>query len=201
MTCTACALVLLTAGVVLFAVSRAGEGSDEEAVARLVAAHVQRYPRMEVQDLYKLLHQAALGSGHAVRDEAAARERLAHEIAALGPGPADPLLDPLSTDGRLARVHLRPYLEAGRDPARLLEAFVRTANSYRGTVDALEHHWQVATRMAAAGLLPFPAEELAAFFEAQAARSHPAVHHSASYREAHAPAYRVVAIEYLDREG
>ena len=64
----------------------------------ILAGHARRYPRWTEEDLYKLVHQAALGSEHAVQDEALARERLAREIAVLGPGPEEPLLDPLSPE-------------------------------------------------------------------------------------------------------
>ena len=62
---------------------------------------------MALADIYKLLHQAALGPGHAVRDPATASAALASEMPGLGEGPADPLVDPISPDGRLARIHLR----------------------------------------------------------------------------------------------
>jgi hypothetical protein len=190
------ALVPLVACGVLLAFAQAAV-SDEDAIARLVSEHVRRHPRLEVQDLYKLLHQAALGSEHAVADLAAARQWMAHEIAALGPGLPEPLVEPVSPDGRLARVHLRPYLKAGHDPERLVEAFILTASEYKGAVSELERYGRVATRMAAAGHLPFPAEEVTRFFEAQAAQGHPAARHSAAYRQAYAPAYRVVALEHL----
>jgi hypothetical protein len=174
------------------------EAADEErAMERLIEEQVVRYPRMEIQDLYKLLHQAAMGSGHAVTDTAAARRWMEREIAGLPPGPPEPLVDPLSPDGRLARVHLRPYLGAGHDPERLLEAFVRTANGFSGSIPQLERYWKTATRMAASGALPFSVNRMRQFFEEQDDKGHPAVHHTATYREAYAPAYRVVGLEYL----
>jgi hypothetical protein len=171
--------------------------SEQAALRRLVRSQLARYPRQEVQDLYKLLHQAALGSEHAVQDTAAARRWMERELATLAPGPAEPVVDTLSPDGHLARIHLRPYLAAGGDPEVLLEAFVRTANTYRGSPGRLERYWAEAVRMAAAGDVPFSPGDLEAFFAAQAEAGHPAVHHSAVYEEAYAPAYRVVALANL----
>src|SRR5262245_16198317 len=82
-------------------------------ISQLLGAHLARYPRMQLEDIYKLLHQAAMGPEHAVEDVAAARARLHTEAQQLGSGPADPLVDPISPDGRLARVHLRTFLEHG----------------------------------------------------------------------------------------
>ena len=45
-------------------------------ISQLLTAHLQRYPRMQLEDIYKLLHQAALGPEHAVQDAAIARARL-----------------------------------------------------------------------------------------------------------------------------
>ena len=56
-------------------------------VNQLLSAHLKRYPAMQLDDIYKLLHQAALGPGHAVENPAAARKRLDEEWAALGEAP------------------------------------------------------------------------------------------------------------------
>jgi hypothetical protein len=147
----------------------AAQEEEEAAFGRLLAAQAARHPRMEVQDLYKLVHQAALGSEHAVSDTAAARRWLAREVAALPEGPPDPLVDPLTPDSQLVRVHLRPFLAAGGDPEALLQAFVRTANTHAGSVDRLRRYWGYAVALAAAGGLPFAPDTLTAFFEARAA--------------------------------
>jgi len=113
----------------------------------LLADHLTRYPKMEARDVYKLLFQAVLGAEHAVRDEAAARDWLYREQREMGGGPSEPVLDPLSPDGRLVRVHLRPYLAAGGDPEALLRAFVRTANEWRGAPETLRTYGRAAARM------------------------------------------------------
>ena len=81
--------------------------------ASILHSHHERYPEMGIQDVYKLAHQAALGPGHAVGNPAGARDYLERELDDMGAGPVEPLFDPISADGELVRVHLRPYLEAG----------------------------------------------------------------------------------------
>ena len=46
---------------------------EEDTCRQILAAHVKRYPRLEIQDLYKLVYQGALGSEHAVSDPAQTR--------------------------------------------------------------------------------------------------------------------------------
>jgi hypothetical protein len=168
---------------------------EDEGVSRLLLNHLERYPQMTVQDVYKLLFQAAMGAEHAVIDVEAARRRLWREWQTLGDGPEEPLIDPLLPDGSLVRLHLRPYLAAQGDPAALLDAFVRTARESRGSVEALRCYWRVAERLATAGLLPYAPEALQRFFAAMQAKAFPTVHHSAVYTQVYRPAYRVIGHE------
>ena len=167
-----------------------------EAWFSLLRGQIARYPLMQPQDLYKLLHQAALGSEHAVRDAQAARDWLARELASLLPGPLDPLCDPLSPDGRILRLHLRPFLAQGGDPQTLLEAFIQTANQFHGSPQDLRLGWAAALQLARDGQLPFSPALLAEFFTPLEEQGFPALHHSLAYAQAYHPAYRVVAREY-----
>ncbi len=176
------------------------ERGEEAAFRRILANQVERYPRLQVQDLYKLVHQATMGSEHAVRDEAAARERLESELSRLGGGPEETEVESISADGRIVRVHLRPYAAHGGDPARLLAAFLQTAREYKGDKSRLRRYWDCAEEMCRDGELPFREEELRRFFARMEAHGYPAVHHSKEYREAYRPAYRVVARAFLTEE-
>ncbi len=178
-----------------------------ETLSQILTNHLTRTPAMQVQDLYKLVHMAAMGSGHAVRDEQAARDWLERELAEMGDGPDDPLFDPLSPDGRILRVHLRPYLLAGKNPDTLLRAFIRTANEWRRsppragtgtTMEKLKEYGVAAMRLADEGLLPFSGAAMLSFFTAMEAQGFPAVHHSEIYVRLYRPAYRVVARQFLE---
>jgi len=159
--------------------------------------HARRYPRLEAQDCYKLLFQAVLGAEHAVTDEAAARRWMDNEIAALDDGPAEPLVDPISPDGALVRVHLRPFLARHGDPAALGRAFVRTAQRKRGTRDELAAAWLAVVALAEEQRLPFTPEAARAWGERMRAAGWPAVHHSPVFGADYRPAYRVIAREFL----
>jgi hypothetical protein len=166
-------------------------------ITQLLDVHFKRYPRMEVTDVYKLLHQAAMGPEHAVQDAVSARTRLESEAAQLGEGPSEPLADVISPDGSLARVHLRPYLAAGHALEALAEAFVRTARERTASPDKLAKFCACLGDLAAAGGMPQPKEAVEDYFTSIAERGYPVVHHSQAYRDAYRPAYRVVALECL----
>jgi hypothetical protein len=161
-------------------------------------AHFNRYPAMQIADVYKLIHQAAMGSEHAIRDERSAHSWLTRELAEMGEGPVEPLLDPLSGETGIARVHLRPYIASGGDPAKLLEAFVRTANQHKGQSRLLETYWQAAVSLAESGQIPFSVDEMRSFIIPLAAQGFPAVHHSSEYQKLYRPAYRVVQGSLLE---
>jgi len=166
-------------------------------VSQLLSRHLERYPHMQLEDVYKLLHQAALGPGHAVKDAAEARTRLEAEAAALGSGPDEPAQDVISPDGRLARIHLRPWLAAGGRLEDLCSAFVQTANTWPPSPDKLAKFCGCLGDLAATGGLPFGKDEVVAWFDRIAAAGYPAVHHSEKYSSSYKPAYRVVSIELL----
>lgn len=171
---------------------------EPRALSEILTNHFSRYPDMRVQDVYKLLHQAALGSGHAVNDEASAREWLERELAEMGPGPDDPLLDPISPDGEIVRVHLRPYLRLGKDPRALLTAFVRTANEWPGSMEILQGYGKAALQPANLKNWPIRGDEIESFFAHMEALGFPAVHHSDVFLRQYRPAYRVVATRLLE---
>jgi len=165
--------------------------------AAIVLAHLARYPAMRLEDVYKLGHQACLGSEHAVRDRAQAERWLERELAQLGDGPPEPTIDPIAPDGRVVRVHLRPFLAGGGDATELLDAFMRTSNEFRGSHERLRSYWATAEALAADGSLPVSRADTEAFGRRMEGAGYPAVHHSAAYGAAYLPAYRVVARAYL----
>ena len=100
-------------------------------IKTVLHAHFSRYPAMQIQDVYKLLHQAAFGSEHAISNPEGARQRLENELAEMGVGPDEPIFDPISADEQIVRVHLRPFIAQGGDPEMLLMAFIQTAEEFR----------------------------------------------------------------------
>jgi hypothetical protein len=176
-------------------------------VSTLLKQHLQRYPQMQLADIYKLLHQAALGNGHAVRDEAAVHAALREEIATMGSGPDEPLTDPISPDGTLARIHLRAYAAAGHDIDALAHAFAATAQQRPPERDKLERFCACLGDFAATGggttpsfapgEIAFDAARVRAYFAQIVESGYPVVHHSDAFRSAYRPAYRVVQIDLL----
>ncbi len=164
----------------------------KEASGRILAAQFARYPRMQPADVYKLVFQATMGSRHAGLDSAMAAEWLTREVAQLGPGPAEPVVDTISPDGRMVRVNLRPYLAAGGSRDALLAAFLRTAREFRGSRAGLRRALGAVERLGGTRDLPLRRGALHTYFERMRTRGYPAVEHSDEYLGAYLPSYRVV---------
>jgi hypothetical protein len=163
-------------------------GCDPPVWRPVLATHAERYPAWQLPDAYKLLHQATLGSEHAIADREAPRAWLARELGALGEGPDEPVADTL---GRFVRIHLRPFVARGGDTTALLDAFIRTANTPTDTTD-LACALRALEAMADEGVLPWTADAVREYVSGRRAAGFPAVHHSDAFRAAYAPAYRVV---------
>ncbi|MEA1978321.1 MAG: hypothetical protein U9N80_10530, partial [Chloroflexota bacterium] len=121
--------------------------SDEGAFRCILALHSKRYPLMEMQDIYKLIHQASMGSEHAVLDLDVTRAFLEREVNELADGPEEPIQDIISPDGQIARINLRSYLASNASLENLFEAFVRTANEFEGSTIKLKRYRSYAERL------------------------------------------------------
>jgi hypothetical protein len=158
----------------------------------VLRGHIARYPSMQIQDVYKLIHQAVMGSEHAISSVEGARQWMERELAEMGTGPDEPVVDPISADDQIIRVHLRPYVAQGGTPETLLDAFLRTANEYRGDIGVLKDYWKTAI-----GTQHFPSAEMDEFIESMQAQNYPAVHHSPEYERFYRPAYRVIWQKFI----
>lgn len=166
-----------------------------------LAVHLEHHPDAEAADVYKLLHQAVMGPGHAIPDRERAARWLDEELAGLGPpAPNEPLCEPLGGEPAMVRIHLRPFLAAGGSRDRLLEAFVATAND----VHPAPARFAGLVRSAVVALADVSRTDLADGLARLAGdlepSEFPALHHSDAFEAGYRPAYRVVALDRARRE-
>ena len=163
----------------------------------IIQSQLSRYPLSQIEDLYKLTHQAALGSEHAVEDRKAARAWMFRELEEMVNISTDPLFDEISPDGQIVRIHLKPFIDSGGEPEILLEAFIQTANEFMGSIEKLIQNWRSIERLADSSEINFQAEELRRYFSLMDSAGYPAVHHSLQYQNAYHPHYRVISREFV----
>lgn len=176
----------------------------------LITWHLRRYPLMQAQDIYKLIHQGVFGPGHAVASRTQARHALAAELEMLAAQSQEQrrgrekLLEPIEPKGTMVRVNLRPLLpgergeasEAKREVEWLVRGLVQSARSVKGEPELMRRRLAVAVRWCRKNL-PHQAAKLERLAFQAGDEGYPAFHHSPKYRRAYRPAYRVVLISCL----
>ena len=192
-------IIIITAfivgGIILY--SNRSDSAVTHPMEKIIRKQFSIYPEMKTQDLYKFIHQAAMGSEHAVKNPASAKKWMEDEIAGMSSAYYNDLYDTLAPGGKLVRVNLRPYLKSGYDPDLLVNAFVSTANNFKGSFDTLKYFWSIALKLSDRGEIPLNRKEMISFIKEKESLKFPAVHHSELYNNLYHPAYRVVAKEYL----
>lgn len=166
---------------------------DADAIAPLIQQELVRHPALHPEDLYKLLHQAAMGSEHAMKDTAEARRWMTNELATMGAGAGEGMIDTIAPGGMIVRVNLRPWVAAHRSTDSLLAAFIRTAHVVAPDTIRLSRYLAIADSVVAAGRAPFQAPAWRTLVEKERGEGFPAIDHSSGYEAAYHPAYRVVA--------
>jgi len=142
----------------------------------ILLGELERRPGASPRDLRKLIMQSVLGGDHLRADADRFRSALRAEWNGLSghdsPERAIQLIDPI---GQTARVHLLPCFHAGvalEDVAALL----LNQPWKQGSSEEDLRRWDEAVALAAAGRLPFSAEEMAEWRTPQGP-----MHHSSSY--------------------
>ena len=168
--------------------------SPHDTILYGLTEQLRLHPAMQVEDVYKLAHQAAFGNGHLITNEDEARQYLLSELASVKADDSEPLVEGVSGNVSIVRVNLRPFKARGLDPERLVEAMLASARTFRPDPGAFERAWRDLVRSAGNGHLPWSADELRAFGAARKTEGYPAVHHSEIYKARYQPAYRVLTL-------
>jgi hypothetical protein len=151
------------------------------------------HPDAEAVDLYKFVHEAMFGPGHAISDPAQAADALKAELATLGPPTTgESWCDTLGGDPFLVRVNLRPFVANGFDSQALLDSFVATAGAVRPDPQQMGVALELVVRWLESVKREDLARELERLAREMEKQGYPAAHHSAAYQQAYRPAYRVI---------
>jgi hypothetical protein len=175
-----------------------GTSDAVQALAFDVASH----PDAEAVDLYKFVHEAMFGPGHAITDAAQAADVLQAELAALGPPTAgETWCDTLGGEPFLVRVNLRPFVANGFDSQALLESFLATADAVQPDPQQMGVALDLVVRWLLTVNQKDMAHELENLAREMEKQGYPAVHHSSVYKESYRPAYRVIEASLAAKEG
>jgi hypothetical protein len=171
---------------------------DQPGLLQLLRQHLGWYPQMQLEDVYKLIYQAVLGSEHLVSSAEQFSHYLELEFQHLQPDPHQQLFEPLRTDGSLLRLNLRPYKSRHLNSSALIHPFLMTAKLASGTRAELEATWQAFSQLCHPGKLAvFDTTGLHQFTQLLEQQGYPALHHSETYRRLYQPAYRLISASLI----
>jgi hypothetical protein len=165
---------------------------NSQSTQALLNAQLKTYPLAQLEDIYKVLHQAIFGVRHSPEQKKGVAEWLAHEWqlpSSLKPGP---LAEALGPDW--LRLHLRPYQAQGGQMAPLLDCLLDGAQARGDDAAGMQAAWEVWREMAHKKSLieRFPPRQVDLFGQAFARRGWAASPHSAEYIRHYQPCYRVL---------
>lgn len=170
---------------------------SDDSILPILKEHLRRYPDMQAEDIYKLVHQAAMGNGHLFTDTVGVRLYLLSELDEVAADSSEPMVETLSPDGAVVRLNLRAYKARGGDADLLYQAMRRSADRFHQDPAQLEHWWQEILAESEYGTIPVDKTTLRELFDSMRAAEFPPRHHSETYEAAYAPAYRVLLRELV----
>lgn len=154
---------------------------------------------MQPCDAVKLIYQNEFGGKHLTEDEAACEAAIHHEMATLT------AFEDMQDSGRLSesignglvRLNLANALSAGISPEHIHKLLMASAKRICGSETSFKGKLAVLEAMASENRFGFTSAALRDYLEEYQAKGCPPVHHSAEYRAAYTPAYRVIDGRYL----
>jgi hypothetical protein len=164
---------------------------DRERFREFLLKHLDTRSRMCVRDMYKLLYQGVFGVGHIMGEDAYGRLLEEAGRINLQDHPWEPLIEPASMDGETVRVNLRPYLRRGGSLEGLYEA-MKESSEVKGDPKEFMSLWGLLKELAEEEQLELDRDTIRRYDEELKSGGPVPRHHSAEYREAYYPAYRVV---------
>jgi len=165
----------------------------------LVISHLNRYPDMEVQDVYTLIYQGAMGAGYYSADGDGFEERLVEEFEETKEDEKKPLWETIRPDGELVRVNMSALKARGGQPQALSTLCLWTASIFQGDEQDLMDGWTTFWHVCQDNRLSkFPEVEIVKFDEWIKKNKYPSTHHSVVFRKAYDPHYRLVRREFLN---
>jgi uridine kinase/uncharacterized membrane protein len=191
--------------------------SIEPEIVGVISDQLRLYPKSEAVDLLKVLYQNEFGPGHLITDSIKAKKLLADEIIHTDSAAPEEVVEPIGN--KLCRLHIAAVKNGGLSAETFYRFFEMTAIHTRGTEESFLRKVKTLKSIAKIGLptkivdygvkhlslsvtktqkLPFSAAEIDAAVSMWQAGGGGLFSHSAGFKEAYKPAYRVVEAQFCD---
>ena len=171
-------------------------------IKTFVSQQMTEYPKSHLLDLYKSCFQDYMGAEHLVSDSERVRAYFNEELNTTDINELPKrYYEPCGIKGRYVRVSLRAVREGVIAENMLLDAFIRSANTKRPSVKSWSRKWHNIIGTIDKMGLNLPDYDMEKqFLDSILSVGNYAVSHSAAYREAYHPQYRIVERRIFEKE-
>ena len=166
---------------------------------QIIQQHQNTKKNFEIQDTYKLIYQSVFGIQHILDDKERAKIYLQQEFESINTDGHEDLIENISVSGGTVRLNLRPFKNRNGNIDHLFQAMLHSAEEIASSVQEFLDLWNQFKQAVFRAELNFDKTELSAFDHKMKLENYPARHHSAAYRAANRPAYRVLKRKFADR--
>lgn len=166
-------------------------------IVPIIQNHLDRYPMLTVQDIYKLIYQVAMGPEHLITYKADAYNRLCDELDKIDASFSQAIYEKIDPEDKLVRLNLGPFKQNNGDPEKLFKAFYQTSSIFKPKVENIQFYNKQVYQLTEDKKFAFDFKQMESFFREKESQNFPAVHHSDIYRKSYHPAYRLVLKELL----
>jgi len=163
-------------------------------IRKYLTEQMEWHPSAGFQDIVKLCYQAAFGAEHLLSDTKRAKAYLEKEFEETKAAPGL-LFENISDE--VCRVNLAVWKEKGLSVELLFQLFVKSATIREDADKCFEEYMAEAEELLRETESEEELAEWKVFLEKYRQAGMPSVHHSAEYREAEHPAYRIVKREHI----
>lgn len=164
----------------------------KEHTKKALLAHCAKYPLLQVQDVFKFIHQSAFGCEHLLTDFQSVLQRICTEAAENRTKMQTPIE---MLDGDFCRVHLS-VLQSGLQAETLAKLFMLSAQPVENAMADTKEKLQVFLSLCENKELPFAAQEVQKQMDEWQKTGLCACRHSDTFRTVYEPSYRVIRKDY-----
>ncbi len=172
---------------------------QNDALKKLIQWHLEYHKNVGIQDIYKMLYQGVFGAEHLLSNVERAKAYLRDEWDRVPSDKTILLLEPVSPDGTVVRANIVRCKAEGIDMEKLWRAFYYSVSKVQAEKNQFAEAWRAFVKLCQVENWPFDSGKAAHFGDEAHAKNWPAKHHTAAYRKANFPAYRVVLKREFER--
>jgi hypothetical protein len=166
---------------------------------KLIQQHQNTKKNFEIQDAYKLIYQSVFGIRHILDNLEKAKNYLQQEFESINADNYENLIEKISVSGEIVRLNLRPFKYRNGNSDRLSQAMLLSAEEIYGSAAEFLDFWNQFKEAVFIDELNFDTADLSVFDHKVKSENYPSQHHSAAYRAANRPAYRVLKSNFANQ--